>query len=102
MDVLLRAAMPFLTDGMKEYDHKQIEAKWQKLWQESGVFNTPDHVKGKENYYFLTEFPYPSGNLHVGHWYAFSVPDIFVRYMRMRGYNVLGSRTLLWWAPEKK
>src|SRR3989344_7195857 len=71
------------------YDHRQIEKKWQEKWAQARAFDTPDRVKGKENFYFLTEFPYPSGNLHVGHWYAFSVPDIFARYMRMRGYNVL-------------
>ena len=46
-------------------------------------------IKGKENYYALVEFPYPSGNLHIGHWYAFAVPDIFARFKRMQGYNTL-------------
>src|SRR3989344_4331599 len=73
----------------ERYDHIKIEKKWQKRWEEGGIYHTPDTKEGKENFYFLTEFPYPSGNLHVGHWYAFSVPDIFARYMRMRGYNVL-------------
>ncbi|MES2202782.1 MAG: class I tRNA ligase family protein, partial [Patescibacteria group bacterium] len=74
---------------MAGYDHRAIEKKWQDKWAQDGTYTTPDTVEGKENFYFLTEFPYPSGNLHVGHWYAFSVPDIFARYMRMRGYNVL-------------
>ncbi len=74
---------------MKPYDHKDIEKKWQDTWQEQSLYKTPDHVPGKENYYTLVEFSYPSGNLHVGHWYAFSVPDIFARYKRMQGYNVL-------------
>ena len=43
----------------------------------------------KENYYLLVEYPYPSGNLHIGHWYAFAVPDILARFKRMNGYNVL-------------
>lgn len=73
----------------EKYDHKAVEKKWQEKWKESGAFTTPDTKPGAENFYFLTEFPYPSGNLHVGHWYAFSVPDIFARYMRMRGRNVL-------------
>ncbi|MEK7068347.1 MAG: class I tRNA ligase family protein, partial [Patescibacteria group bacterium] len=78
----------------ERYDHRAIEKKWQERWEQSGAFNTPDEpAQGRSalggNFYFLTEFPYPSGNLHVGHWYAFSVPDIFARYMRMRGYNVL-------------
>ncbi|MDB5224381.1 MAG: leucine--tRNA ligase [Candidatus Adlerbacteria bacterium] len=74
---------------MEGYDHTEIEKKWQARWKDADLYKTPDAVEGKENYYFLTEFPYPSGNLHVGHWYAFSVPDIFARYMRMRGYNVM-------------
>src|SRR5262249_19614948 len=43
----------------------------------------------KKKEYLLVEFPYPSGNLHVGHWYAFAVPDILARYLRMKGRNVL-------------
>ncbi len=74
---------------MKNYDHLTIEKKWQDEWEKSGIYNTPDNVPGKENFYTLTEFTYPSGNLHVGHWYAFSVPDIFARYKRMQGFNVL-------------
>lgn len=74
---------------MKGYDHKEIEGKWQKEWEEKGLHAVPDTVPGKENFYQLVEFTYPSGNLHVGHWYAFAVPDIFARYKRMRGFNVL-------------
>ena len=76
--------------GMNEkYDHKKIEAKWQKKWQEDNLYKTEDEVKGKPNFYALVEFPYPSGNLHIGHWYAFAVPDIFARTKRMQGYNVM-------------
>ncbi|MDP3935281.1 MAG: leucine--tRNA ligase [Candidatus Giovannonibacteria bacterium] len=71
------------------YDHKKIEKKWQKEWEKSGIYKTPDEVKGKENFYTLVEFPYPSGNLHTGHWYAFSVPDIFARKKRMERKNVM-------------
>jgi leucyl-tRNA synthetase len=71
------------------YDHKTIEQKWQEQWQQDGIYTVEDTVPGKDNYYTLVEFSYPSGNLHVGHWYAFSVPDVFARYKRMRGYNVL-------------
>ncbi len=74
---------------MKNYDHKDIEQKWQKTWDEQGIYKTENNVPGKENYFALVEFSYPSGNLHVGHWYAFSVPDIFARYKRMKGFNVL-------------
>ena len=71
------------------YSPKTIEPKWQKEWETSRLYETADAVPGKENYYQLVEFPYPSGNLHVGHWYAFTGPDIHARYMRMIGKNVL-------------
>jgi leucyl-tRNA synthetase len=71
------------------YDHTQIEGKWQQQWEAEGIYTIPDAIPGKENYYTLVEFTYPSGNLHVGHWYAFAVPDIFARFKRMSGYNVL-------------
>lgn len=71
------------------YDHKAIEKKWQALWDTQGIYVAPDHVDGKENLFTLVEYPYPSGDLHVGHWYAFSVPDMFARMMRMKGKNVL-------------
>lgn len=73
---------------MNRYDHKSIEKKWQDAWEESGVHTTPD-ATDKENFYMLVEFPYPSGNLHVGHWYAFAVSDIYARFMRTQNKNVL-------------
>ncbi len=74
---------------MKEYNHKEIEKKWQSEWEKNQIYKTEDNVAGKENYYTLVEFSYPSGDLHVGHWYAFAVTDIFARFKRMKGYNVL-------------
>ncbi|MBV9349476.1 MAG: leucine--tRNA ligase [Patescibacteria group bacterium] len=71
------------------YDHRRLEKKWQEEWEKARLYETPDDLAGKENFYALVEYPYPSGDLHVGHWYAFSVPDIFARYKRMQGYNVL-------------
>ncbi len=76
-------------DGAKKYDHKAIEQKWQKAWEEQGIYKVKDEVPGKENFYQLVEFSYPSGDLHTGHWYAFAVPDIYARYKRMQGFNVL-------------
>lgn len=73
----------------EEYNHSKIEKKWQKQWEESGLYTVKDSVEGKENKFVLVEFSYPSGNLHVGHWYAFSVPDIYARFKRMSGFNVL-------------
>lgn len=74
---------------MRQYDHKKIEKKWQKEWAAKKAHVTKDAVKGKENEYLLVEFPYPSGNLHVGHWYAFAMPDIYARFRRAQGKNVL-------------
>src|SRR3989344_2747429 len=74
---------------MRSYDHKKIEKKWQKEWEKKGLHKTRDSLKGRENFHLLVEFPYPSGNLHVGHWYAFAVPDILARLRRMQGKNVL-------------
>jgi leucyl-tRNA synthetase len=74
---------------MKHYNHKKIEKKWQKEWNKKKSYIVKDKVKGKKNEYILTEFAYPSGNLHVGHWYAFAVPDIYARFRRAQGRNVL-------------
>lgn len=73
----------------EKYEHKDIEKKWQAEWAKNEIYKTADKVEGKENFYTLVEFPYPSGNLHIGHWYAFAVPDIFARKKRMEGYNVM-------------
>ena len=74
---------------MKAYDHKKIEKKWQEAWSKANLYQTKDSVSSKDNFYLLVEFPYPSGNLHVGHWYSFAVPDILARKLRMEGKNVL-------------
>ncbi len=74
---------------MRKYDHTKIEKRWQKKWEEDGAYTTPDAAANKRNEYVLVEFPYPSGNLHTGHWYAFSIPDMYVRMRRMQGRNVL-------------
>src|ERR1700683_1658846 len=74
---------------MRQYDHSKIEKKWQDAWRKAKLYQKPDSVKGKENFYLLVEFPYPSGNLHVGHWYAFAVPDMLARHLRMKGNNVM-------------
>src|SRR3989338_586598 len=74
---------------MVRYNPLKIEKKWQKFWQENALYETPDSADGKKNFMLLTEFPYPSGNLHIGHWYAFAIPDISARYLRMKGSNVM-------------
>ena len=73
----------------KRFDHQEFERKWQESWKESGIYNVGAREQSKEKEYVLVEWPYPSGNLHIGHWYAFAVPDIYVRYRRMTGKQVL-------------
>ncbi len=81
--------MAVAKERTERYDPATIEPKWQQEWARSGLHETPDTVEGKKNFYYLTMFPYPSGVLHVGHWYAFAPPDAVARHLRMRGYNVL-------------
>ncbi len=74
---------------MNKYDHKKIEKKWQQKWAEADSFNTVDDSK-KEKQYILDMFPYPSGaGLHVGHVEGYTATDIYSRYKRAKGYNVL-------------
>ena len=72
----------------ERYNPHAIEQKWQDAWEQSGLYTFDEHAPG-EKHYALTMFPYPSGNLHIGHWYANVAPDARARWMRMRGYNVL-------------
>jgi leucyl-tRNA synthetase family protein len=70
------------------YIPQEIEPRWQKKWEDSGLYRSViDHERPK--HYALTMLPYPSGDLHIGHWYAMAPSDVRARYMRMRGYNVL-------------
>ena len=73
----------------KRFDHNEFEKKWQENWKENGLYTVGARDASKEKEYVLVEWPYPSGNLHIGHWYAFAVPDIYVRYKRMTGKQVL-------------
>ncbi|MDR7443877.1 MAG: leucine--tRNA ligase [Armatimonadota bacterium] len=70
------------------YDPKAIEAKWQARWEQDGLYRTPQR-SDRPKFYFLTMYPYPSGDLHIGHWYAMAPSDAAARFRRMQGYNVL-------------
>lgn len=72
-----------------KYSPSKIEHKWQKYWESKKIYETKDSENDKRNFMLLVEFPYPSGDLHTGHWYAFAVPDIYGRYLRMKGFNVM-------------
>ena len=74
---------------MKErYEFKNIERKWQKYWEDTGIFKVKEDPK-KEKYYLLEMFPYPSGKLHMGHVRNYSIGDVISRFKTMNGYNVL-------------
>ncbi|MGH9739631.1 MAG: leucine--tRNA ligase [Candidatus Acidiferrales bacterium] len=74
---------------MAEYDPQRIESKWQRVWEEQGVFRAIDGDSKREKYYVLEMLPYPSGTLHMGHMRNYTIGDAVARYKRMRGYNVL-------------
>ena len=71
-----------------KYDFNHIESKWQKKWEEDGIYKTSEDY-GKPKFYCLEMFPYPSGNLHMGHMRNYSIGDVIARFKRMNGYNVL-------------
>lgn len=72
-----------------KYEHKKVEQKWQKIWEEKGVFHA-ENKSDKPKFFALVEFPYPSGQgLHVGHPRSYTALDIVARKRRLQGYNVL-------------
>lgn len=71
------------------YNAGKIEKKWREIWEKSKSYKVKDKVKGKKNFYHLVMFPYPSGNLHLGHWYNYAPADVYARLKKMQGFNVL-------------
>lgn len=72
----------------RKYNAQEIEAKWQKKWSDEQTFKVSEDPN-KEKYYVLEMFPYPSGNLHMGHVRNYSIGDVVARFKNMQGYNVL-------------
>ena len=72
----------------ERYDPPAIEPKWQARWAELGLYDTDLSDESKPRFYLLTMYPYPSGALHIGHWYIKTPTDAIARYKRMHGFNV--------------
>ena len=70
------------------YNPQEIDRKWQERWERDGIYRVRDDDP-RPKWYELTMYPYPSGDLHIGHWYAMSPADCHARFRRMQGYNVL-------------
>lgn len=70
-----------------QYHFEEIEPKWQNIWEQKNLYHTDDAAKPK--FYCLEMFPYPSGNLHMGHVRNYSIGDVIARFMKMNGYSVL-------------
>lgn len=73
---------------MRRYNPQQLEPKWQKIWRDSKLYKV-DMSRTADKYYIIPMLPYPSGDLHVGHWYNFAPTDTLARFNRMLGRNVL-------------
>ncbi|MCP4428421.1 MAG: leucine--tRNA ligase [Chloroflexi bacterium] len=73
---------------MSDYNPQGLEPKWHAKWDETGLYRQVVD-KSKPKHYALTMLPYPSGDLHIGHWYAMTPSDARARFMRMKGYNVM-------------
>ena len=77
-----------MAEPIERYIPANIEGKWQSKWAADGLYQSDIDPK-KKKHYSLTMLPYPSGNLHIGHWYAMTPSDARARYLRMKGFNVL-------------
>src|SRR5882757_4799920 len=75
-------------NDIARYNFRETEAKWQRIWQETAAFRAETDSK-KPHYYVLEMFPYPSGNIHMGHVRNYTLGDVIARARRAQGFNVL-------------
>ena len=80
--------MADLDDRLERYDPREIEPRWQAHWESLGLHTTDLTDASRPRYYLLTMWPYPSGDLHIGHWYIMTPTDALARYKRAKGLNV--------------
>lgn len=80
--------MTSVRSATETYNHAQVEGYWSEKWATDGLYHA-EVDWSKPKHYALTMLPYPSGDLHIGHWFAMTPSDARARYMRMQGYNVL-------------
>ena len=81
---------PFPSDRerIERYEPTAIEPRWQERWEQAGLYKTDLSDPSRPTYYLLTMYPYPSGDLHIGHWYIKTPTDARARFLRMNGHNV--------------
>ncbi len=72
----------------RKYFPSEIEPKWRQIWEKEGINKFKENKGSKGKYYNLVELPYPSGDLHLGHWFSFALADVHARHKRMIGYDV--------------
>jgi leucyl-tRNA synthetase len=82
-----KAAAPQAPTRAGRYEPGEIEPRWRRAWAEAGLYTTDLEATDRPKFYMLTMYPYPSGDLHVGHWYAMTPPDAIARFQRMQGRN---------------